>query len=87
MALFVRKFTFATRFCDALIAYFRLFLNSKPLKAVFSMFRCTLCALSDAAFPSSGHPCTAPALLQHHPQQKTAQTVLPNPSVLSLRTV
>ena len=83
MALFVRKCTFATRFCDVLIVYFRLFLNSKP----FSMFRCTLCALSDAAFSSSGYPCTAPALLQHHPQQKTAQTVLPNPSVLSLRTV
>ena len=30
MALFVRKFIFATRFCDALIVYFRLFLNSKP---------------------------------------------------------
>lgn len=81
MAVFVRKFTFATRFCDALIAYFRLFLNSKPFFHVSLHFVCTF------AFSSSGYSCTASALLQHHPQQKTAQTVLPNPSVLSLRTV
>ena len=83
MALFVRKFTFATRFCYALIVYFRLFLNSKPFFHVSLHFVCAF----RRCFFSSGCPCTAPALLQHHPQQKTAQTVLPNPSVLSLRTV
>lgn len=40
-ALFVRKFTFATRFCDALIVYFRLFLNSKPFFHVSLHFVCT----------------------------------------------
>ena len=83
MALFVRKLTFATRFCDVLIVYFRLFLNSKPYFHVSLHFVCTF---RRCFFPSA-HPCTAPALLQHHPQQKTAQTVLPNPSALSLRTV
>ena len=83
MALFVRKFTFATRFCDVLIVYFRLFLNSKPFFHVSLHF---VCAFRRCFFFLwlSLH-CTA--LLQHHPQQKTAQTVLPNPSVLSLRTV
>ena len=80
MALFVRKFIFATRFCDALIVYFRLFLNSKPSFHVSLHFQTLL-------FLPLAIPCTAPALLQHHPQQKTAQTVLPNPSVLFLRTV
>ena len=41
MALFVRKFTFATRFCDALIVCFRLFLNSKPYFHVSLHFVCT----------------------------------------------
>ena len=41
MALFVRKFTFATRFCYALIVYFRLFLNSKPFFHVSLHFVCT----------------------------------------------
>ena len=41
MALFVRKFTFATRFCDTLIVYFRLFLNSKPFFHVSLHFVCT----------------------------------------------
>lgn len=41
MALFVRKFTFATRFCDVLIVYFRLFLNSKPFFHVSLYFVCT----------------------------------------------
>ena len=41
MALFVRKFAFATRFCDALIVYFRLFLNSKPYFHVSLHFVCT----------------------------------------------
>ena len=41
MALFVRKFTFATQFCDALIVYFRLFLNSKPFFHVSLHFVCT----------------------------------------------
>ena len=41
MALFVRKFTFATRFCDALMVYFRLFLNSKPFFHVSLHFVCT----------------------------------------------
>ena len=41
MALFVRKFIFATRFCDALIVYFRLFLNSKPFFHVSLHFVCT----------------------------------------------
>ena len=36
MALFVRKFAFATRFCYALIVYFRLFLNSKPFFPCFA---------------------------------------------------
>lgn len=40
-ALFVRKFTFATRFCDALIVYFRLFLNLKPFFHVSLHFVCT----------------------------------------------
>ena len=40
-ALFVRKFIFATRFCDALIVYFRLFLNSKPFFHVSLHFVCT----------------------------------------------
>ena len=40
-ALFVRKFTFATRFCDTLIVYFRLFLNSKPFFHVSLHFVCT----------------------------------------------
>ena len=83
MAVFVRKFIFATRFCDVSIVYFRLFLNSKPFFHVSLHFVCTF----RRCFSSSGYLCTAPALLQHHPQQKTAQTVLPNPSVLSLHTV
>lgn len=41
MALFVRKFTFVTRFCDVLIVYFRLFLNSKPFFHVSLHFVCT----------------------------------------------
>ena len=41
MALFVRKFTFATRFCDAFIVCFRLFLNSKPYFHVSLHFVCT----------------------------------------------
>ena len=41
MALFVRKFTFVTRFCDVLIVYFRLFLNSKPFFHVLLHFVCT----------------------------------------------
>lgn len=41
MALFVRKFTFATRFCNALMVYFRLFLNSKPFFHVSLHFVCT----------------------------------------------
>ena len=41
MALFVRKITFATRFCDALMVYFRLFLNSKPFFHVSLHFVCT----------------------------------------------
>lgn len=41
MALFVRKFTFATQFCDTLIVYFRLFLNSKPFFHVSLHFVCT----------------------------------------------
>lgn len=41
MALFVRKFIFATRFCDALIVYFHLFLNSKPFFHVSLHFVCT----------------------------------------------
>ena len=40
-ALFVRNFIFATRFCDALIVYFRLFLNSKPFFHVSLHFVCT----------------------------------------------
>ena len=84
MALFVRKFTFATQFCDALIVYFRLFLNSKPFFHVSLHFVCTFRRCFFFLWLS---PCSAPALLQHHPQQKTAQTVLPNPSALSLRTV
>ena len=40
-ALFVRKFIFATRFCDASIVYFRLFLNSKPFFHVSLHFVCT----------------------------------------------
>lgn len=38
---FVRKFAFATRFCDELIVYFRLFLNSKPFFHVSLHFVCT----------------------------------------------
>ena len=38
---FVRKFIFATQFCDALIVYFRLFLNSKPFFHVSLHFVCT----------------------------------------------
>ena len=84
MALFVRKFTFATRFCYVLIVYFRLFLNSKPFFHVSLHFVCTFrrcffflwlslhCTRSFAA-PSA--------------TKKTAQTDLPNPSVLFLRTV
>ena len=41
MAVFVRKFIFATRFCDALIVYFRLFLNSKTFFHVSLHFVCT----------------------------------------------
>lgn len=41
MAVFVRKFIFATRFCDVLIVYFRLFLNSKPFFHVSLHFVCT----------------------------------------------
>ena len=41
MALFVRKFTFATRFCYALIVYLRLFLNSKPFFHISLHFVCT----------------------------------------------
>ena len=41
MALFVRKFTFATRFCCDLMVYFRLFLNSKPFFHVSLHFVCT----------------------------------------------
>ena len=43
MALFVRKFTFATQFCDVSIVCFRLFFASK-------LFHCALCTLADAAF-------------------------------------
>ena len=42
MALFVRKFAFATRFCDVLIVYFRLFLNSKPFFHVSLHFQTLL---------------------------------------------
>lgn len=41
MALFVRKSAFATQFCDELIVYFRLFLNSKPFFHVSLHFVCT----------------------------------------------
>lgn len=40
MAVFVRKLIFATRFCYALIVYFRLFLNSKPFFHVSLHFVC-----------------------------------------------
>ena len=83
MALFVRKFTFATRFCDVSIMCFRLFLPQSR----FSLFRCTLCSLSDAAFSPSVRPCIASALSRHLSQQKTAQTALLNPSALFLCTV
>lgn len=84
MALFVRKFTFATQFCDALIVYFRLFLNSKPFFHVSLHFVCTFrrcffflwlslhCTRSFAA-PSA--------------TKKTAQMALLNPSALFLCTV
>ena len=41
MAPLVRKFTFATQFCDTSIVYFRLFPNSKPFFHVSLHFVCT----------------------------------------------
>ena len=84
MALFVRKFTFATRFCDVLIVYFRLFLNSKPYFHVSLHFVCTFrrCFFLPLAILAL-HPLFCSTIRN----KKTAQTVLPNPSVLFLRTV
>ena len=46
MALSVRKFTFATRFCDVFSCAFPSFLTQSRI----FVFHCALCVLSDAAF-------------------------------------
>lgn len=77
MALFVRKLTFATQFCDV---FDRVFPSLFYLKAVFPRFQTPL-------FSSSACSSTTPALSRHLPQQKTAQMALLNSSALFLCTV
>ena len=82
MALFVRKFTFATRFCYALIVYFRLFLNSKPFFHVSLHFVCTFrrCFFLPLAI-SALHPLFCSTIRNKKQRRRFFRTHLCCPSV------
>mgnify|MGYP004488273829 FL=1 len=82
MALFVRKFTFATQFCDALIVYFRLFFNSKPFFHVSLHFVCTFrrCFFLPLSIPAL-HPLFCSTIRNKKQRRRFSQTHPRCPSV------
>lgn len=82
MAVFVRKFIFATRFCDALIVYFRLFLNSKPFFHVSLHFVCTFrrCFFLPLAIPAL-HPLFCSTIRNKKQRRRFFRTYPRCPSV------
>lgn len=82
MAVFVRKLIFATRFCYALIVYFRLFLNSKPFFHVSLHFVCTFrrCFFLPLAIPAL-HPLFCSTIRNKKQRRRFFRTHLCRPSV------